>query len=268
MTTTQDPLPEAIADSCNVRLIARLDVKMQHLIKGVHLEGWRKVGDPIKRAATYYQQGADEIVYIDVVASLYQRNNLSDIVRQVASEVFIPITVGGGIDNLDAVRELLSVGADKVAINTAAAKRPELIREVSDTYGSQATVLSIAAKRQPGGGWEALTDNGRNHTYKDVVAWAAEGARLGAGEILITSIDFDGTERGYDIDLIAAVSAEVDIPVIANGGAGKPQHIVEAVRDGGATAVALAKALHYDHLTFADIRNALSAADIPVREVL
>jgi cyclase len=171
---------------------------MEHLIKGVHLEGWRKVGDPKERARLYYAQGADELLYMDVVASLYGRNNLSGIVREVASEVFVPITVGGGIRNLEAVKELLAVGADKVAINTAATANPDILRAISDTYGSQATVLSIEAQRLPSGGWEAMTDNGRNHSGRDAVKWAAEGQALGAGEILITSIDQDGTGRGMD----------------------------------------------------------------------
>jgi len=260
--------PEKIyPQHANVRLIARLDVKMQHLIKGVHLEGWRKVGDPGERAALYYEQGADEILFMDVVASLYQRNNLGGIVRQVASEVFVPITVGGGIDNLDAVRELLAVGADKVAINTAATQRPELIQEISDTYGSQATVLSIEAKKQPDGGWEAMTDNGRNHTHRDVIEWAAEGASRGAGEILITSIDQDGTGRGFDLELIEAVSTAVNIPVIASGGCGNAQHVVDSVKHTGATAVAVAKAIHFHQCSLVDLRSALRDADIPVREV-
>ena len=161
--------------------------------------------------------GVDELIYMDVVASLYERNNLSDIVRRAAEEVLIPITVGGGIRKLADVKALLAVGADKVAINTAATRDPELLAAVSDTYGSQATVLSIEAMRRPQGGWEAMTDNGRNHTERDVIAWAAEGAKRGAGEILITSIDQDGTGRGIDTELVAAVTREVDIPVIASG---------------------------------------------------
>lgn len=251
----------------NRRLIARLDVKMEHLIKGVHLEGWRKVGDPKDRARLYYAQGADELLYMDVVASLYGRNNLSDIVRKVASEVFIPITVGGGVRNLKAVRALLAVGADKVAVNTAATADPNILRAISDTYGSQATVLSIEAKKQPNGGWEAMTDNGRNHSGRDVVKWAAEAQALGAGEILITSIDRDGTGRGMDLELIAAVAREVDIPVIASGGVLTTAHAVEALNPPHVSAVALARALHFDKLTIGELRGACDAAGVPVRSV-
>lgn len=251
----------------NTRLIARLDIKMEHLIKGVRMEGWRKLGDPRAKARQYYEQGADELIYMDVVASLYERNNLAGIVRDVASEVFIPITVGGGIRNLTAVHDLLAVGADKVAINTAATQNPELLRQISDTYGAQATVLSIEAQKQPNGGWEAMTDNGRNHTGRDVVAWAAEGASMGAGEILITSIDQDGTCLGMDTDLIAQVSAAVDIPVIACGGVGKTEHVVKTIQNTEASAVAMARALHIDRLTFGDLRGACRDAGIPVRDV-
>ncbi|PLW78141.1 imidazole glycerol phosphate synthase subunit HisF [Cohaesibacter celericrescens] len=250
----------------NIRLIARLDVKLSHLIKGVQMEGWRKMGNPAERAKLYYAQGADELLYMDVVASLYERNNLKDIVREVASESFVPITVGGGIRTLDSVKELLDVGADKVAINTAATQRPELLREISDTYGSQATVLSIEAKSQPQGGWEAMTDNGRNNTGLDVIKWAVDAARLGAGELLLSSIDKDGTSKGMDLALIDAVSREVDIPVIATGGVGQASDVIEGVRH-GASAIGLAKALHTDALTFPDLRNELRKADINVRAV-
>lgn len=249
----------------NRRLIARLDVKMEHLIKGVHLEGWRKMGDPRKRARAYYSQGADELLYMDVVASLYGRNNLSGIVRQVASEVFVPITVGGGIRSLDAVRELLSVGADKVAVNTAATIDPTILSVISDTYGSQATVLSIEAKRQPNGGWEAMTDNGRNHSGRDAIAWAVEGQKHGAGEILITSIDQDGTGRGMDAALIASVAREVDIPVIASGGVGAASDVVKVLSNPDVSAVAIAGALHRDKLTLADVRAACRSAGIAIR---
>jgi cyclase len=251
----------------NRRIIARLDVKMTHLIKGVHLEGWRKMGDPTERARLYYSQGADELLYMDVVASLYGRNNLSAIVRQVASEVFVPITVGGGIRNLNAVRELLAVGADKVAINTAATIDPDILSIVSDTYGSQATVLSIEAKRQPNGSWEAMTDNGRNRSGRDVVAWAVEGQKRGAGEILITSVDQDGTGRGMDIDLISSVAREVDIPIIASGGVGTVDDVVDALANPDISAVSIAGALHRNTLTLAAVRRACRAGGIAIRSV-
>jgi cyclase len=256
--------PELSARNMNIRLIARLDVKLQHLIKGVQMEGWRKMGNPGERAKLYYHQGADELLYMDVVASLYERNNLTDIVREVAQEAFVPITVGGGIGDLKSAKQLLDVGADKVAVNTAATKRPAILQEISDTYGSQAMVLSIEAKRLPQGGWEAMTDNGRNHTGLDVVRWAVRGAELGAGEILITSIDRDGTMKGMDTELIEAVTREVDIPVIASGGAAGGTHATEAVRS-GATAVAFAKALHSDSIDFGQLRQELKQVGIPVR---
>lgn len=250
----------------NRRLIARLDVKMEHLIKGVHLEGWRKVGDPKERARRYYAQGADELLYMDVVASLYGRNNLSDIVREVASDVFIPITVGGGIRDLASVSTLLAAGADKVAINTAATADPDILRAISDTYGSQATVLSIEAKRQIGNNWEAMTDNGRNHSGRDAVKWAVEAQSLGAGEILVTSIDQDGTGRGMDKELIASIAREVDIPVIASGGVSSAAHVVEILQNPDVSAVSLARALHSDRVTIAEVRQACTAAGIATRD--
>tara|TARA_R110002049_G_scaffold295113_4_gene482285 strand:+ start:10195 stop:10938 length:744 start_codon:yes stop_codon:yes gene_type:complete len=237
---------------------------MSSLIKGVQMEGWRKMGDPAERARKYYAEGADELLYIDVVASLYERNNLADIVREVAGDAFVPITVGGGIDSLEAAKALLDVGADKVALNTAATKRPDLLNEISDTYGSQAAVLSIEAKKLPNGGWTAMTDNGRNHTGRDVIAWAQEAASRGVGEILITSIDRDGGSKGMDLDLIAAVTAAVDVPVIVSGGVGSVDHVRAAV-DRGASAIAMAKALHTDTLSLLDVRQSLVKDGIPLR---
>jgi imidazole glycerol-phosphate synthase subunit HisF len=265
MHTPDHQAHEEAVPGCTVRLIARLDLKMDFLIKGVQFEGWRKVGIPGDFARQYYADGVDELIYIDVVASLYERNNLTDIIREAAQDVLIPITVGGGIRTVADVKALLSVGADKVAINTAATNDPELLTAVSETYGSQATVLSIEAMRKPGDGWEAMTDNGRNHTGRDVVAWAIEGTRRGAGEILLTSIDRDGTGRGMDIDLIAAVTGAVDVPVIASGGAGRPEHLVEAIIGGGASAVAVAKALHYRQFSVAEARAALRSSGVRVR---
>lgn len=249
----------------NRRLIARLDVKMEHLIKGVHLEGWRKMGNPRLRAESYYRQGADELLYMDVVASLYGRNNLFDMIRQVAERVFIPITVGGGIRTLEAVRSMLAVGADKVAINTAATQDPIIINRIADTYGSQATVLSIEAKKLPNGGWEAMTDNGRNHSGRDAIAWAVEAQKLGAGEILVTSIDQDGTGRGMDVALINRIAGEVDIPVIGSGGVGDAQHIVDVLKNPKVSAVSIARDLHTDRATLSDYREACRQAQIPTR---
>lgn len=251
----------------NLRLIARLDIKAPNLIKGVHLEGLRVIGDPQEHARRYYQAGADELIYLDIVASLYERNNLTDLVRYTAENVFIPLTVGGGLRSLGDVETMLRNGADKVAINTAATKRPELIGEVAHRFGSQCMVLSIEAKRIGGGSWEAYTDNGREHTGLDAIEWAKRGQELGAGEILLTSIDQEGTRKGFDVELCAAVSAATSIPVIVSGGMGTIDHLVEVVREGGADAVAIADALHYNRMTLEQIRSAAAAAALPVRQL-
>ena len=248
----------------NVRLIARLDIKGPNLIKGVHLEGLRVMGDPQEFAKRYYEQGIDEILYMDTVASLYGRNNLTEIVEHTATDVFVPITVGGGIRSVDDVRILLRSGADKVAVNTEATKRPELISELAEAFGSQCVVLGIEAKKN-GGGWECLTDNGRERTGLDVIEWAKRGQDLGAGEILLTSIDREGTAKGFDVDLVRAVSSQVSIPVIASGGMGKLDDLLAVVRDGHAHAVAMAHVLHYGKLTLKNIREFAHQSELPVR---
>ena len=249
----------------NVRLIARLDIKAPNLIKGIRLEGLRKMGDPGEFARRYYAEGADELLYMDIVASLYQRNSLGDLLRQVAQSVFVPMTVGGGIRSVADVEDMLRCGADKVAINTAATRNPQLISDVAKRFGSQCMVLSIEAKRRAGGRWEAYTDNGREHTGLDVVDWARRGADLGAGEILVTSVDQEGTRKGYDVALCRAVATAVRIPVIASGGLGAPQHLVEVVNDGRADAVAVADALHYKRHSLAELRSAATGAGIAMR---
>lgn len=251
----------------NLRLIARLDIKAPNLIKGIHLEGLRVIGDPNEYARRYYEAGADELIYMDIVASLYDRNSLADIVESTSKNVFIPITVGGGVRSVEDARRLLRAGADKVAINTAAVKRPDLITEMARTFGSQCMVLSIEAKSSPAGGWEAYTDNGREHTGLDVVEWARRGAELGAGEILVTSVDQEGTCKGFDVDLVHAVTAAVSIPVIASGGMGSFGHLQQVVEQGGADAVAMADVLHYGKMTLPDIRRDSLAADLPVRAI-
>jgi len=203
---------------------------------------------------------------MDIVASLYNRNSLSDIVRRTAEQVFIPITVGGGIRSLADVETALRSGADKVAINTAVIARPELVTEVAKRFGSQCMVLSIEAKRGANGRWEAYTDNGREHTGYDVVAWAKRAVDLGAGEILLTSVDKEGRRKGFEIDLIRAVSDSVRVPVIASGGMGTLDHLINVVRDGHADAVAMADVLHYNRLPLPEIRNGARAARITVRE--
>lgn len=247
-----------------IRLIARLDVKGQNLIKGVNLEGLRVIGDPRDYALKYYEQGADEFIYMDCVASLYGRNNLAEIVRHTSEDAFIPMTVGGGVRSVDDVEMLLRVGADKIAVNTAAVGRPGLITEISNRFGSQCMVLSIEAKHKGPEKWEAYTDNGREKTGLDVVEWAKRGEALGAGEILLTSIDREGTRKGFEVDLIAAVSAAVSIPVIASGGMGKVQDLVEVVKIGRADAVAMADILHYNRMTIQDIRKEARTQGIEV----
>lgn len=245
------------------RLIARLDVKAPRLIKGVHLEGLRVVGDPNEYAVRYAEQGIDEILYIDCVASLYGRNGLADVVSRTVDECFVPVTVGGGLRSVEDVRTMLLAGADKTAINTAAVKRPELISEIAHKFGSQCMVLSIEAKRR-GDRWEAYTDNGREPTGLDVVEWCIRGAELGAGEILLTSVDMEGTRKGYDLELVKAVTSSVQIPVIASGGMGKAQDLVD-VFNSGADGAAMADCLHYNRIPLADIRNAAMEAGIQVR---
>jgi imidazole glycerol-phosphate synthase subunit HisF len=251
----------------NVRLIARLDIKGPNLIKGVHLEGLRVIGDPQEYARRYYEQGADELIYMDIVASLYGRSKLTEIVRRAAHDVFVPMTVGGGIRNVDDVRDLLRAGADKVAINTAAVRRPELITEVARRFGSQCMVLSIEAKQQEPARWEVYTDCGREHSGVDAVAWARRGVQLGAGEILVTSIDREGTRKGFDVELTRMIGSAVSVPVIASGGYGEPQHLLDVAQNGAADAVALADALHYGRTTIAEVREHAVHAGINVRRV-
>lgn len=251
-----------------LRLIARLDIKGPNLIKGIHLEGLRVVGDPAVFSRRYYAAGADELIYMDTVASLYGRNNLTEIVSRTAADVFIPMTVGGGVRSVEDVKTLLRAGADKVALNTAAVKRPDLIQEIAHRFGSQCVVLSIEAKRSPGvDRWEVYTDNGREHTELDVVEWAQRAVDLGAGEILLTSVDQEGTAKGFDVALVAAVSAAVSVPVIASGGMGTLEHFTDVVRRGRADAVAIAKVLHYDVNTLAQVREAALQAGFNVRRV-
>ena len=250
-----------------VRLIARLDIKGPNLIKGIQLEGLRVIGDPQEYARKYYAQGADELVYMDIVASLYGRNSLHDVVRRTAQDVFIPLTVGGGLRSIDDVRQILRAGADKVVVNTAAVLRPQLINEIATVFGSQCMVLSIEAKRQAAGRWEVYTENGRERSGLDVIDWARRGAALGAGELLVTSVDREGTRKGFDCELMRAVSDAVTIPVIASGGMGMVDHLVEVVQQGHADAVAMADILHYGRATIAQVRAAALAAQLDVRQL-
>jgi imidazole glycerol-phosphate synthase subunit HisF len=230
------------------RIIARLDIKGPNLVKGIHLEGLRVLGKPEIFAHYYYEAGADEIMYVDVVASLYNRNSLHDIVTKTAKEVFIPITVAGGIRTLDDIRDILRAGADKVSINTAAIKRPDIIKEASRKFGSSTIVVTIEAIKQEDGRYLVYTDNGREYTGIEVLSWARQVEELGAGEIVITSVDREGTGLGFDVELTERVAQSVTIPVIAHGGAGRIEDISGVIAKGGADAVAIASILHYDFI--------------------
>lgn len=241
-----------------------MDIKSPNLVKGIQLEGLRKLGDPNEFARRYYQQGIDEIIYEDIVASLYERNSLLDIIEKTTHDVFVPITVGGGLRSVEDVAAALRAGADKVSINTAAIKKPTIIKEVAQRFGSQCMVLSIQAKRNRGY-WEAYYDNGREHSGKDVVEWAVQGQELGAGEILLTSVDQEGTARGFDIELVKAITDSVSIPVIASGGMGSLTDSVEVVSKGNADAIAMAHVLHYGHYSVDQVRTNCIENQIPVR---
>jgi cyclase len=232
----------------NVRIIPRLDIKGPNLVKGIHLEGLRVLGKPENFARYYYEQGADELLYMDIVASLYQRNSLLEVVKRTSREIFIPLTVGGGLRSLDDIREALRCGADKVSLNTAAIRQPELISEAARRFGSSTIVVSIEAKRMPDGKYEAYVDNGRERTGVEVFGWAKRVAELGAGEIMITSIDQEGTGKGFDLELTQRVAQSVPIPVIACGGAGNVNHVSEVITDGMADAVSVASLLHYNFI--------------------
>ncbi len=248
-----------------LRLIARLDIKGPNLIKGIHLEGLRVMGSPNEYALDYYNQGADELIYMDVVASLYGRNHLGEIIKNAAKDIFIPMTVGGGIRSIEDVREILRLGADKVAINTAAVANSKIITDVARQFGSQCMVVSIEAKRKEDEHWEVYTDNGRERTGIDVVEWAKKCVMNGAGEILLTSVDREGTRTGFDIELVKAVSSVVNVPVIASGGMGKPEDLLPVVLEGGADAVAMADILHYKRTNVGTIRDIALDAGIGVR---
>ncbi len=232
----------------NIRIIPRLDIKGPNLVKGIHLEGLRVLGKPEDFARHYYESGADELIYVDVVASLYERNSLHDIISRTAQEIFIPLTVGGGIRTIDDIREVLRAGADKVSLNTAAVKNPQIIKEASRIFGSSTIVVAIEAIRETDGRYLAYTDNGRQFTGVEVFSWAKQVEALGAGEILLTSVDREGTGQGFDIELTRKVSDSVSIPVIAHGGAGKIDHIGQVIKEGSADAVTFASVLHYDFI--------------------
>ena len=223
------------------------------------------MGSPGEHALRYYLQGVDELIYMDCVASLYGRNHLDDIVRSAAKDIFVPMTVGGGIRSVEDATQILRAGADKVAVNTAAVSNPQLITEIARHFGSQCMVLSIEAKQVGPDRWEVYTDNGRERTGLDVIEWVKRGVSMGAGEVLLTSVDREGTRKGFDIALVRAVTAEISVPVIASGGMGKSEDFLEVVREGGADAVAMADILHYRRAEIGDIRVAAEAAGLGVR---
>lgn len=232
--------------SKNIRIIPRLDIKGPNLVKGIHLEGLRVLGKPEQFAKYYYENGADELIYMDVVASLYNRNSLHDIISRTVKEIFIPLTVGGGLRTIEDIREVLRAGADKVSLNTAAIWDPEIIKVASRRFGSSTIVISIEAIKQQDGRYLAYTDNGREHTGIEVIDWARYVEQMGAGEIVLTSVDREGTGLGYDIELTKLVSESVSIPVIACGGCGKVEDIKDVIFNGKADAVSIASVLHYD----------------------
>ena len=239
------------------RIIPRLDIKSEKLIKGIHLEGLRVMGDPKEFATKYYEEGADELIYMDSVASLYGRNNLSDVVRYTAENIFVPLTVGGGIRSVEDATKLLSAGADKTAINTAAIKNPTLISDMANVLGSQCVVLSIEAKRIAPGKWEAYVDNGREKTGKDVMDWVKEASALGVGEILITSVDQEGTKKGYDSELVKQITAISDVPVIASGGMGSLSDM-DPLLENEVSALSMASVLHYNLLSLDEIKQSVA----------
>ena len=242
----------------NIRLIARLDIKNSNLIKGIHLEGLRVVGDPNTFAKKYYQDGIDELVFMDCVATLYGRNNLSNIINTATKDIFIPITVGGGIRSLEDARNILNCGADKIAINTAAVKKPEFISELANVMGSQSVILSIEAKKRDENHWEVYTSNGREPTGLDVFEWIKKSVNLGAGEILLTSIDNEGTRKGFDTKLMRLASQVTDIPIIASGGFGNINHLVDVINLGKIDAAAVADAIHYKRISVKKLKKTIT----------
>ena len=230
-----------------VRIIPRLDIKGPNLVKGIHLEGLRVLGDPSFFARHYYENGADELLFQDVVASLYQRNSLNDIITKTAKEIFIPLTVGGGLRTIDDIKNVLRAGADKVSINTAAINNPDFIKKASRNFGASTIVVALEVIQQEDGSYLCFTDNGREYTGVEALLWAQQVEELGAGELIVTSIDKDGTKKGMDLDLINYISSNVTIPVIAHGGVGTPSDIEDAVQH-NADAVSIASVLHYNFL--------------------
>jgi cyclase len=254
--------------SLAARVIPCLDVAAGRVVKGVRFVDLRDAGDPVELARTYDAEGADELVFLDITASSDARETIYDVVARTAEQVFIPLCVGGGVRSVADARRLLLAGADKVALNTAAVARPELVTEASAAFGAQCVVVAVDARRRCGAGhtgWEVVVKGGRQPTGRDVVAWAAECERRGAGEILLTSMDRDGSKEGFDVALLRAVTGAVNVPVIASGGAGTVAHFAEGVASGGASAVLAASVFHFGELRVAEVKEAMAARGIPVR---
>ena len=251
----------------SARVIPCLDVAGGRVVKGVNFVSLRDAGDPVELARIYDEEGADELVFLDITASSDARDTIYDVVTATAEQVFIPLTVGGGVRSVEDVRRLLRAGADKAALNTAAVARPEVLSEAADAFGRQCVVAAIDARGRQDGTWEVVVKGGREPTGRDAVAWAVECAARGAGEILLTSMDRDGTKAGFDLDLLRAVTSAVEVPVIASGGAGTAEHMAAGVRDGGASAVLAASIFHFGELRIADVKAHMAAAGLPVRPV-
>ncbi|MEL6853687.1 MAG: imidazole glycerol phosphate synthase subunit HisF [Cyanobacteria bacterium J06607_13] len=260
------------------RILPCLDVKAGRVVKGVNFVDLKDAGDPVELAKAYNEAGADELVFLDITATHEDRDVIYDVVYQTAEQVFIPLTVGGGISSPDTIKKLLRAGADKVSINSAAVRDPELIDRASDRFGAQCIVVAIDARRRPASaaadasgdgpepGWDVFVRGGRENTGLDAVEWACEVVRRGAGELLVTSMDADGTQAGYDLTLTRAISSRVDVPVIASGGAGTCEHIYEALTDANAEAALLASLLHYGQLSVGEIKSYLAERDVIVRQ--
>jgi imidazole glycerol-phosphate synthase subunit HisF len=249
------------------RIIPCLDVTAGRVVKGINFVNLRDAGDPVELADRYNQQSADELVFLDITASSDQRDTMADVVARTARKVFIPLTVGGGIRSIADARRILMSGADKVSVNTAAVRRPELITELSQEFGAQAVVLAIDARRRSPGAWNVYTRGGRDDEGIDAVEWASRGEQLGAGEVLLTSMDTDGVQTGFDCALTRAVSRATHIPVIASGGAGKPEDFLEVLTDGEADAALAASIFHYGTYTVDDLKEFLDTRGIPTRRI-
>lgn len=247
------------------RIIPCLDVNKGRVVKGINFVNFRDAGDPVEAAKFYNDSLADELVFLDITASSDDRSIMLDVVKRTAEQVFIPLTVGGGIRSIEDFRKILSAGADKISVNSAAVKRPELINEAAERFGSQCVVVAIDAKRREGGGFDVYLNGGRVNTGIDAVEWAKEAFERGAGEILLTSMDCDGVKNGYDIELTKAVSSAVNIPVIASGGAGKLEHFYDALTEGGADAALAASLFHFREMEIKDLKKYLKGRDVPVR---